>query len=53
MEAFVLDKLERKMKRNTKQVMGFAEKHGFDLRTAAYAMAIKRVAKVRDQIGAQ
>ena len=52
-KCFVLEKLERKMKENTKQVMDFAEKHKFDLRTAAYAMAIKRVAKVRDQTGAQ
>ena len=52
-ESYVLEKLERKMKYNTKQVMQFAEEHKFDLRTAEYAMAIKRVAKVRDQIGAQ
>lgn len=50
-EAMVNERLEQKMVTGTRTVREFAAKEGTDLRTAAFAVAIARVARATEQRG--
>jgi len=52
-EQTVLDKLHKKMYSNARRVLDYAEKENVDYRTACYMIAIDRVAKARELLGAQ
>ncbi len=52
-EKVVLDKLEKKIKYNTKNAIEFSKKKKLDLRTTAFVMGILRVADARSHVGAQ
>ncbi len=52
-EETVLEKLSKKMKRNARHLENFAKTSGMDMRIAAYATAIRRVAEARNESGSQ